>query len=311
VAADALGGRTLVVQEGLVTVPVLTREGVAHLFVGRLAAGALTQEPAALQTLDIMLHEAAIALANVELFTEIREAHERLAAILTGIADRLVIVDPDLRVVWMNSAAAAHAGAGAVGRTCFDLSGVTREQCDGCPAVRTLATGQVERGVLAKPGPDGRMTYADLVTAPLRDASGQVVQVLEVARDITEMVEIEERLKQSNQALVDAQAQLVEKERLAAVGQVVVGLHHAILNPLTGVLGALQVLKTADLGPAERSRAVTDAEAEIRKIETLVRRLPDLRRAAEMPYVGNTTMVDLERSCSAEDAPAPGGAPRE
>ncbi|MBI2528724.1 MAG: PAS domain-containing protein [Candidatus Rokubacteria bacterium] len=306
--AEALAGRAHQAEEGLVVIPVFPQRGPAHLFAGHLLPGSVAPAPAALQTLEIMLHEAAIALANVELFRDIREAHERLAAILAGIADRLVIVDRELHVVWMNAAATAHAGAGAVGRTCFELTGSPREACDGCPAVRTLYTGQVERGVLAQPGPGGRTTYADVVAAPLRDASGQVYQILEVSRDITEMVEMEARLKDSNQALLDAQAQLVEKERLAAIGQVVVGLHHAILNPLTGILGAIQVLKQEDLGLPERARTVAAAEEEIRKIEALVRRLPDLRRVAESPYIGSTTMVDLERSFGEGDSPAPGKA---
>jgi signal transduction histidine kinase len=108
-------------------------------------------------------------------------------------------------------------------------------------------------------------------------------------------------LERANQALSDAQAQLVEKERLAAAGQVVVGLHHEILNPLTGVLGALQVLKQDGIAKPERAEALAEAEANIRRIEQLIRRLPTLRRAAGTPYVGDTTMLDLERSCAEEE----------
>jgi signal transduction histidine kinase len=117
-----------------------------------------------------------------------------------------------------------------------------------------------------------------------------------------------EELQRANQALRETQTQLVEKERLAAAGQVVVGLHHAILNPLTGVRGALQVLKQAGMSLPDRAEALAQAEAGIFTIEQLVRRLPTLRRVVGTPYVGDTTMVDLERSCEEEarDAPSPG-----
>jgi signal transduction histidine kinase len=108
-------------------------------------------------------------------------------------------------------------------------------------------------------------------------------------------------LQRANEALRDAQVRLVEKERLAAAGQVVVGLHHEILNPLTGVVGALQVLKQDGIARPEKALALAEAEAEIRKIERLIRRLPTLRRAAGTPYVGGTTMLDLERSCAEEE----------
>lgn len=223
-----------------------------------------------------------------------QRARERLAAILAGIADEMVIVDRGLRVVWMNAAAEAAAGGPAVGQPCFRVMGAPPEGCEQCPVMRTLESGRVERGVRAQTLPGGRTRHLDLVTAPLRDVSGQVHQVLEVARDITALVEMEERLKQSNEALLAAQAQLVEKERLAAVGEVVVGLHHAILNPLTGILGALQVLKADGLSGADRARALAEAEGEVRKVERLIRRLPDLRRAGGTRYVGETTMLDLE-----------------
>ena len=118
---------------------------------------------------------------------------------------------------------------------------------------------------------------------------------------------MEERLKATNQALLDAQAQLVEKERLAAVGQLVVGLHHSILNPLAGILGALQVLKQMPASVPEQALAIAAAEEEIRKIERLVRRLPELQRTEETPYLGSTTMLDLERSCGDEDESRAGG----
>jgi len=102
------------------------------------------------------------------------------------------------------------------------------------------------------------------------------------------------RLEESNKALLEAQAQLVEQERLAAVGQVVVGLHHSILNPLTGILGALQVLKHTLPGSPEQARAIVEAEDEVRKIERLVKRLPDLQSTTITPYLGKTTMLDLE-----------------
>ncbi len=91
-----------------------------------------------------------------------------------------------------------------------------------------------------------------MITAPLGDAAGKVHQVLEVARDVTELVEMEERLEQANQARLDARAWLVEQERLAPVGQVVVVLHHAILNPLTGILGPLEVLEQVRLARPRR-----------------------------------------------------------
>jgi PAS domain S-box-containing protein len=317
VAREAAENERLVSRDGTVALPVVTGEGGKYVFVAEFTRLVTGRDLPTLRVLEIMLHETAIALTRVDLFTAIRDAHERLAAILAGIADRMVIVDRDMRVVWLNAIAAENLGPGieALGRPCFEVLGAEGEACQACPAVRTFLSGRVEHGVRMQRLPTGEVRHLDLVTAPLRDGSGQIHQVLEVARDITELVEMEERLTQSaarlersrrdllakqeeleraNRSLRDAQAKLVESERLAAVGQVVVSLHHAVLNPLAGILGALQVLKQEPLPAGTRVEALTQAETKIRQIEELIRRLVTLRRAAGVPYVGDTTMLDLE-----------------
>jgi signal transduction histidine kinase len=120
------------------------------------------------------------------------------------------------------------------------------------------------------------------------------------AAAIGELEERNRELERTNDALHEAQARLVEKERLAAVGQLAVGLHHAILNPLAGLLGALRLLEQGGLTASATAQTFEDAEAEIRKIEGLVRRLPGLRRTTSTPYVGGTTMLDLDPSAIEE-----------
>jgi PAS domain S-box-containing protein len=303
---EVMAARAPVLRAETIAIALSTPKGSDYLFVGRWPPSKEERGAAMFQPLEIMLQEASIALGNAELFTEIREAHQRLAAIMAGVTDRMVILDREMRVVWTNAAAAAEVGGSPLGLTCFELMGGSPEACAECPAARTFDSGAVARSVQARNRPDGTSQYLDLITAPLRDPSGRVHQVLEVARDVTELVEMEKRLKQANQAVLAAQARLVEQERLAAVGQLAVGLHHAILNPLTGILGVLQVLKAETAGKPEQAKVIDEAEAEIRKIERLVRGLPDLRRADGAPYVGRVTMLDLEGLWRAQ-ASEPGG----
>ncbi len=57
--------------------------------------------------------------------TGIREAHERLAAIMAGIADRMVIVDRQMRVHWVNAVApeAYDLDDRALSLACFQILG--------------------------------------------------------------------------------------------------------------------------------------------------------------------------------------------
>ncbi len=69
---------------------------------------------------------------------------------------------------------------------------------------------------------------------PIADADGQIEGVIASARDVTE----QRRLEQ----------QLVQTERLAAMGQMIAGVAHELNNPLTAILGVTELLRdsTAD-----------------------------------------------------------------
>lgn len=115
----------------------------------------------------------------------------------------------------------------------------------------------------------------------------------ELERSHAELVVRTAELEQANAALRDAQAQLVEMERLAVARDMVVSLHHEILNPLTGVLGAIELLRDNGTAHADRARILDCAEQAAHRIERLVRGLSDLECLERTAYVGGTTMIDL------------------
>jgi signal transduction histidine kinase len=108
-------------------------------------------------------------------------------------------------------------------------------------------------------------------------------------------------LERTNEALRQAQDRLLEMERLTAVREVVVSLHHEVLNPLTGVLGALEILKANGVVAPQGADALTCAEQAARRIETLIKGLPNLDHAARVPYVGGTMMIDLRNQGQSAD----------
>ena len=94
-----------------------------------------------------------------------------------------------------------------------------------------LADGQVEYRTQHKSG-EWRLFRAS--ARPLHDETGRITGVIASARDITEP----QRLQQ----------QLIQSERLAAMGQMIAGVAHELNNPLTAILGVTELLrdKTSD-----------------------------------------------------------------
>jgi two-component system NtrC family sensor kinase len=77
---------------------------------------------------------------------------------------------------------------------------------------------------------------------PLQDETGRTIGVIASARDITER----QRLQQ----------QLIQSERLAAMGQMIAGVAHELNNPLTAILGVTEMVR--DKTEDENSRRQLD-----------------------------------------------------
>jgi two-component system NtrC family sensor kinase len=79
--------------------------------------------------------------------------------------------------------------------------------------------------------------------SPLHDAHNQLNGVIVSVRDIT----LERKLEQ----------QIIQSERLAAMGQMVGGFAHELNNPLTSILGLSEMLQDLDVGDLARKQLAT------------------------------------------------------
>jgi PAS domain S-box-containing protein len=116
---------------------------------------------------------------------------------------------------------------------------------------------------------DGTKFWASVVIDPIHDAFGDLVGFAKVTRDITERVEAQRRLKETEEKLAAAQ-------KLEAVGQLSGGIAHDFNNLLMIVLGNLETIqKHVRQGSVEPalSRAVTNAIRGAQRASTLTNRL--------------------------------------
>ena len=109
------------------------------------------------------------------------------------------------------------------------------------------------------------------------DEQGRPSLLKGYTQDITERKQIENELRAQYAALQDAQARLLQSEKLASIGQLVAGVAHELNNPLTSVILFSQLIQTRCVD----SQIQSDLEkivAEAQRAARIVRGLLDFAR---------------------------------
>ncbi len=97
--------------------------------------------------------------------------------------------------------------------------------------------------------PDGSLRWIRDRAFPIRNASGAVYRIAGIAEDVTDRKGEAEALQKAYQELQDAQAHLLQSEKMASLGQLAAGVAHEINNPVGFVSSNLRTLEeyTTDL----------------------------------------------------------------
>ncbi|HTP65532.1 MAG TPA: CHASE domain-containing protein [Geobacteraceae bacterium] len=157
------------------------------------------------------------AIEHIHDITKLRQAEERLKesearyralsqefqALMNCFPDALTLLSPDLGVLWANPVSGHLIGAEAgdlIGRHCYQMRHGVDVPCADCIVRDTFATG--EQGYKVKAfGVHASDRMIELRTVPIKDDSGHVLKVFEIAREITEQKKSEEALRQSENLL--------------------------------------------------------------------------------------------------------------
>jgi len=133
-------------------------------------------------------------------------------------------------------------------------------------------------------------------------AAGQLSVIIERSLYFNRLAEKNRQLERTNRQLQIAQDALVERERLAAVGEVAVTVNHEINNPLTVIIGNAELL-LKDLADSDKKvrKKVEHIVAESKRIAQITRALRKIDKLVSEDYLpGGAKMLSLKREKSAE-----------
>jgi DNA-binding response OmpR family regulator len=138
-------------------------------------------------------------------------------------------------------------------------------------------------------------------TALRRGADDYLAKDVSLGELLPQVLERVRRARELRKALVAAEQELVRAERLAAIGEMTITLHHEINNPLMAAFMQVDLLLADPAMDEEvRQEALGSVRDALFRIRDIVRRIGDLREVRTRSYATGARMVDLE---------APGAAP--
>jgi PAS domain S-box-containing protein len=114
-----------------------------------------------------------------------------------------------------------------------------------------------------------------------------------VFKDMRAIRQIEDRLQKT-------QRELAEKEQKAFIAELAGATAHELNQPLTAVLGYAGMLEKGLAGDARLQRATGAIVRETERMAEIVRKIGKLTKYESKAYVGDTKIIDIERSIDSE-----------
>ena len=164
--------------------------------------------------------------------------------------------------------------------------------------------------VQAAPGGPVDDRYLDFVYQPIRDANGAVVGIFVEGADVTDRkmlerdlqalnADLEQRVRDRTQELVEAQEALRQAQKMEAVGQLTGGIAHDFNNLLQGITGSLEIVqrRVAQGRVDELDRFISGATTAANRAAALTHRLLAFSRRQPLdprPVKVNPLVASLE-----------------
>jgi len=168
----------------------------------------------------------------------------RSLAVLECVGDAISMQDLDLRVLYQNQAHLDLMGA-HLGEYCYQAYQQKDAVCPGCHLAQSYLDGlthKCERSAQTRRG----LRFSEIISTPLRDASGRIVAGIEAVRDITERKRAELEIQRMNRELELRALELSEANReLESFGY---SLSHDLRSYITRISTSQQIIAQSPQG---------------------------------------------------------------
>ncbi len=222
----------------------------------------------------------------------VRDEKIPMKTIIEKSADGVLVVNGDGIVVFANPAA-------------LSLFNKSRKSIIGRPFQYPVEPGRTRE--IPVTGKDGKKITVEMRTvavdwkgekallASLRDITRHKSLEKSLRKSTHELNRVIRELKQANKKILDQQKSVIEEERLKVLLHMAGATAHEINQPLTVLLGNIELMNTGGTIPAELSGYISEIEDAARKISSIVSKVQSIPQYDAKPYADDVSIINFDQ----------------
>jgi PAS domain S-box-containing protein len=205
--------------------------------------------------------------------TERRSAEAERARLIMAIEqvdEGIMITDENWIIQFVNPAferITSYSGEELIGRHARVLKSDAQDQAFYTKIRNTLASGQVWSGLISAKKKDGTLYQVQALSSPVKDASGKIINYINIRRDVTLENKLERELRQA--------------QKMESIGTLAGGIAHDFNNILGIILGYAELAQTTATTESPQHKHLTQVRQAALRAKDLVSQILTFSRQTE------------------------------
>ena len=211
---------------------------------------------------------------------QLKEAHDFINKIIQSSPNAIMATDINGNILIWNRAAEETLGykdTDVIGKMNIDRiypEGTARKVMQMVRSPEHGGVGRLKAYPMVYVREDGTVVEGNLSAAMIYDADGKEIASVGSFVDLKDRLEMERALRRT-------QEQLLQSEKLAAMGRLTSQIAHELNNPLYGIMNTLELLKS-EISPASKRRKILEmALSETVRLSDLLRKMLSFSKPEE------------------------------